>query len=69
MTSDELVALGNEKPVMYRGVMPVTFVCLSMAIRWGGVGRKQPMMARIRLLNGRERRVFPSQLSLRKQGE
>lgn len=61
MTSDDLIKLGNNKPVQYRGER-VTFECLSMAFKpWSG--RKQPMQATIKLPSGRVVRVSPAQLS------
>lgn len=62
MTPDELVRLGNEKPVTYKSVMTVTFVCLSMRLVLGSF-RKQPVKARIRLPSGREKIVWPKHLS------
>lgn len=65
MTTQELIDLGNDQPVLYRmgrEAVPVTFVCLSMAFRpWSG--RKQPMMADIRLPGGIRISVFPKRLS------
>lgn len=62
MTVADLEKLGNEKPVIYRGIT-VTFECLSMRFApWAG--RKQPMMARIRYPWGQGITVFPKKLSL-----
>jgi hypothetical protein len=62
MTANELVKLGNDKPVLYRG-QQVIFECLSMNFApWSP--RKQPLMATIRLKTGRVVRVPPSRITL-----
>jgi hypothetical protein len=61
MTVDELIKLGNNKPVMYRGVV-VTFECLSMRFAYWTT-RKQPMKASIKCPWGQVMLVFPKQLS------
>lgn len=61
MTSDDLVRLGTDKPVMYRGGR-VLFLCLSMRLILGAT-RKQPLKAHIRRPDRRELYVSPSQLT------
>lgn len=63
MTADELIQLGNDRPVLYKGVGVVVFECLSMRLIPGAT-RKQPMKATIRFPNGRVSTVPTSRLSL-----
>ena len=64
MNADELVKLGNNKAVLYRGTV-VIFECLSMALVLGST-RKQPLKAHIRTPDRRHLYVSPKLLTLPK---